>query len=320
MSFDVAPYVRSLRTAIARYRPSAVIAEYLWMAPCLDVVPEGTLRVIDTHDVMHVRDAMYRDQSHGAWVVCTEDEEAALLTHADVILAIQEHERATFARMLPSKRIVYIPHVVTAPAAATRTGRRPVVGFVGSAIQGNVVGLRAFLDHAWPVVRARCPAAELHVYGDVVRGLERDVAGVRSVGFVSDASEVYRQAAVMINPVTLGTGLKIKTVEALGHGSALVTTSCGAAGLEDGAPHAFLLENDMPSFGDAVATLLADPVRRAELGRAGRAFALEQFGQDAVARRLRMLLDPEGSARAPDSVDTRAASRRSWSSGGEGTS
>jgi hypothetical protein len=146
-SFDVAPYARSLDSAIQRYRPSAVIAEYLWMAPCLEVVPEGILRIVDTHDVMHIRDAMYRDEPEGAWVVCTEEEEAALLSCADVILAIQEHERATFERMLPAKRVVCIPHVVTSYALPPGTAREPVVGFVGSCNRGNVAGLQAFVDH-----------------------------------------------------------------------------------------------------------------------------------------------------------------------------
>lgn len=292
MAFDFRPYADALDRAITRHRPVAVIAEYLWLAPCLDVVPEGILRVVDTHDVMHVRSAMYADQPEGAWVVCTEREETALLGHADVIVAIQERELGTFTRMLPAKRIVCIPHIVANSLPLARTPHELVVAFVGSRIQGNVAGLRAFVDEAWPVVRNGCPNAKLYVYGDVVSRLERDAPGMRRIGLVRDVSRVYRTAAVIINPVTLGTGLKIKTVEALAHASALVTTRCGAAGLERGASHAFLMEDHMPSFGKAVADLLRDEGRRQAMGRAAHAFAMERFSAAAVGGQLRALLAP----------------------------
>jgi glycosyltransferase involved in cell wall biosynthesis len=298
-SVDLEPYAQALRRVIARHRPVAVIAEYLWMAPCLRVVPEGILRIVDTLDVMHERTAMYQGEPEGAWVECTWEEEAALLRHADVVLAIQHHEREVFARMLPTKTVICLPHIVS-PAlwAEAEDATEDVVAFVGSRIQGNVVGLHDFLDDAWPVVRAQRPHARIHVYGDVVTRLEREVPGLRRVGYVSDISDAYRATAVVINPVTLGTGLKIKSVEALAHGRALVTTSCGAAGIEAGAPHAFLIEDDMVRFGSAVAALLENPVRRHAMAVSARAFAAERFSRDGVMRALCGLLDQHGPAAA----------------------
>jgi hypothetical protein len=48
-------------------------------------------------------------------------------------------------------------------------------------------------------------------------------------------SRRWHEAKVTIDPVQFGTGLKIKTVEALAQGTALVTTTCGASGCERGA-------------------------------------------------------------------------------------
>jgi len=295
-AFDWTPYARALRKATLRYEPVAVLAEYLWLAPCLDVVPEGILRIVDTHDVMHVRAAMFRGQPEGAWVECDEREEAALLSHAEVIVAIQRQELETFARMLPSKRVVCIPHIAPGGDGGERTSNDPIVGFVGSRIQGNVVGLRTFIDEGWPLVRARCAGAELHVFGDVVSRLERDAPGLRLIGVVSDVREVYRSATVIINPVMLGTGLKIKTVEALAAGCALVTTRCGAAGVEEGAGRAFVMEDEMPSFAIAVAELLQNGSRRNSMGRTAQEFAASRFGEAAVVEALSALLTPVAGA------------------------
>jgi glycosyltransferase involved in cell wall biosynthesis len=319
---ELDPYRDALREAVARFAPIAVIAEYLWMAPCLDAVPDGVLRVLDTLDVMHERSAIYRNQPQGAWVECTREEEAALLGHADVILAIQPHEQRTFAEMLPGKVVLCVPHGVPIQPHLARAmeDHAPAIAFIGSRIQGNVVGMEAFLDEAWPVIRAQVPDAILHVYGDVVTRLSREAPGLRRHGYVPDLTEAYRTATVVINPVMLGTGLKIKTVEALAHGRAVVTTSVGAAGLEDAAPHALIVENDMRRFGAAVAELLADPARRNALERAAHAYAGACLGRSFALRELRELLDRQHERTAGVTRDTpsRSGARRSTVASGRG--
>lgn len=52
-------------------------------------------------------------------------------------------------------------------------------------------------------------------------------------GLVADASAAYRLAPLAINPIRAGSGLKIKTIEALAHGRAVITSPSGAEGLED---------------------------------------------------------------------------------------
>ena len=114
--------------------------------------------------------------------------------------------------------------------------------------------------------------------------------GVTRIGYVRNLRRAYRDAAVVINPVRFGTGLKIKTVEALAHGKALVTTSCGVEGLEGAHGRAFLVEDDMPRFGAEVGRLLASPDARRTLAQAAAGFARAEFGRDRVYGALRQLL------------------------------
>ena len=53
--YDCAPFERAVRSVVERFSPLAVIAEYIWMAPCLEFVRNGAMRLVDTHDLMHVR-------------------------------------------------------------------------------------------------------------------------------------------------------------------------------------------------------------------------------------------------------------------------
>jgi glycosyltransferase involved in cell wall biosynthesis len=301
--FDPAPFCTAVARATERHQPAAVIAEYLWMAPCLDAAGSDTLRVLDTHDVMHVRQELYAGRSDGVWVACTREEEAGLLDRADVVLAIQHHEQRLFAEMLPGKRVVCVPHSLRVPDRPRPVPLQKRVGFVGSAIAGNVAGITTFVERAWPRVRRAHPDAELRLYGDVAGCIAVNAPGVARVGYVRSLAAVYRAAPVVINPVTLGTGLKIKTVEALANGRALVTTSCGAAGIEEGEGTAFLLEDDPDRFGDAVAELLSDPDRQRALGQSAWALARRRFGRDAGRRERAALLaygpQSRASAREP---------------------
>src|SRR5581483_3395143 len=84
---------------------------------------------------------------------------------------------------------------------------------------------------AWPRIRRDVPDAELLVAGKVGRFLPADVPGVMRLGTVDDLDPLYEQARVVINPAVAGTGLKIKTLEALCHFRPIITWPNGTDGL-----------------------------------------------------------------------------------------
>jgi glycosyltransferase involved in cell wall biosynthesis len=285
LTHDSSPYWGAIEDALQRFRPQLVMAEYLWMAPCLDRVGPGPLKLLDTLDLMHVRRHMYAAEGSGSWVDCSDIEEAELLRKADVVIAIQPHEKAEFAELVPDRPVISISHAV--PVRLPRWRSMPkanTVMFVGSMNQGNVAGLNAFLSDGWSLVMEAVPSVELKVYGSIGRRIIGDVAQVRRLGYVRFLARAYYRAAVVINPVTLGTGLKIKTVEALAHGKAVVTTACGAEGLEDGAGEAFLVADTMAEMAENVVRVLRSPDLRRKLERNAAAFARQQFAPEAVFR------------------------------------
>jgi len=125
------------------------------------------------------------------------------------------------------------------------------------------------------------------------------IDGVEVAGVVPDLDELYRSAAVVINPVPAQTGLSIKSVEALARGKCLVTTPAGAQGI----PHdgtAMVVLPAAEQFGAAIVELFADPGRIGALGRAARALATEQFSSATAFGPLAVRLE-ELAAAAPQS-------------------
>jgi succinoglycan biosynthesis protein ExoO len=80
------------------------------------------------------------------------------------------------------------------------------------------------------------------------------------LGRVADLGALYANSRAVIAPLHEGTGLKIKVVEALGFGRALVATPFAARGVEDGANTAFAVANSAEEFASCLKRIMLDDV------------------------------------------------------------
>jgi glycosyltransferase involved in cell wall biosynthesis len=124
-----------------------------------------------------------------------------------------------------------------------------------------------------PLIRAKHPGVRLQLAGSICTALPATGPGVERLGIVRDLDQAYAGANIVINPLRAGTGLKTKTVEALGYAKALVTTSCGAEGIEDAAGYAFLMADEPAAMAAQICGLLEDRVAASALAARGLAFA-----------------------------------------------
>jgi glycosyltransferase involved in cell wall biosynthesis len=140
-----------------------------------------------------------------------------------------------------------------------------------------------------PAVRARQPEARLRIVGSAPPREVLDLAG-EQIEVVADAPSIedhLAQAAAVMAPVRSGGGMRIKVLEALARGKAVVTTTRGAEGYTGFEPEPpFAVADDPEAIASATATLLADTARRRELGSRAREFALRHYSPSAWAARL----------------------------------
>jgi methyltransferase family protein/glycosyl transferase family 1 len=236
-------------------RPCILLAEYIWMSRILPLVSGDVLKVIDTHDVYSTK--RERGLQPGVDHPHVEaHEEARRLRSADLILAIQEEERKELQQLVPGKRVVTAGvDFDVVEDAGIPSGRR--VLYVASDNPMNRRGLRDFLRFAWPYIRHDVPDAELLVAGRVSGTLDVDAAGVIRLGPVDDLRPLYSQARLVINPAVAGTGLKVKTLEALGHLRPIVTWPSGTDGFAPELAAFCVTVYDWHEFSRRVARLLA---------------------------------------------------------------
>lgn len=112
-----------------------------------------------------------------------------------------------------------------------------------------------------------CPpisGAKLRIGGGICSSI-KPCPGIELSGAVQDLESFYSGCTLAINPVQVGSGLKIKTIEAMGWGMPLVTTSAGASGLEGEAGKSFVLAEDPATFARAICDLLNSPTKARQL-------------------------------------------------------
>ncbi len=266
---------------------TTVVANYCHWGPLLHESRFGSCRTaILMHDLLSAR--VRRFQESGTPLdmpPVTEAEELRWLAGADTVLTAQEREAEAIRERVRAK-VMVTPMTLRAralPGEAVQAGR---CLFVGSNIAPNQKGLAFLLQSVWPRVRAAVPGATLAVAGTVTRALaeggrgELASLGVEPLGMVPSLETEYARAAVCLVPLLLGTGIKIKLVEALSFGKAVVSTSVGVQGLESWAEQAIAVADDAEPFAAAVVQLLQDEALRRDRERAALYWAERQFGPE----------------------------------------
>lgn len=243
---------------------SFVIVEYLWMAPAVQRLPSTVKKIIDTHDIQSERFLIHKNNGQIYPFEITQKQEIQLLSAFDCILAIQKREAEHFQRWLPLKKVLHVglslpvveySNVVSDSAVVT-------VLFVGTNTSANIEGLRTFLDNIWPDVLGNSPVrVNFNIAGNVCHAFKNEYPNVNWLGFVAELEELYHSADIVVNPVWYGTGLKIKTVEAISYKKALITTAIGVEGMSE--PHgACLVVESVTVFRRVLINLISDATLR----------------------------------------------------------
>jgi len=229
-----------------------------------------------THEVKSERARSFAER--GVAVVprtFSAETERAILAQAANVIAIQWDDATTFRQLVPAARVVVVPVTMSPASKPARLAAGPRCIFVGSGSFHNVDGLRWFVDACWPLVRRAVPDAVLDVYGSVCYRLGDVPLGVTAHGVADDLTAAYSTARLAVVPLRIGSGLKVKLVEALAYGLPTITTSVGAQGLTNFAPLPFLQADDAAAFAEHCVRVmlspdLADQLSTAALGCAQR--------------------------------------------------
>jgi glycosyltransferase involved in cell wall biosynthesis len=165
---------------------------------------------------------------------------------------------------------------------------RTVVFFGLLSYAPNIDGVIYFVREIWPRIAEAHPEARCKIIGGQAPASLLALAGprVELTGFVEDLRPHLAAAAAVVVPLRIGGGTRLKIVEAMAMGKAVVSTTLGAEGIEAVSDRDLLIQDDPESFANAVNRLLADPDLGSRIGQSARQLAVERYSWSGASNAL----------------------------------
>jgi glycosyltransferase involved in cell wall biosynthesis len=111
---------------------------------------------------------------------------------------------------------------------------------------------------------------------------------VQMQGFVQNIDDFYADMDLILSPVTMGTGINVKTVQAMAYGLPLLTTTCGSKGIETGDP--MHTHENLDELASSIFRLLNQPEELARLAALSRS-RFDSFYKNALSGFSQILLN-----------------------------
>jgi polysaccharide biosynthesis protein PslH len=221
---------------------------------------------------------------------------------ADAVTAVSEADRRHLEHLAPGLAVTVVPNCIDVWETGRHASQAPPDGYGYDLLfsgkmdyRPNVDAALWFAEQIWPRIRQARPQTTWAVAGQRPHPRLSHLArspGITVTGQVESVAPYLAGAGVFVMPFRLGSGTRLKLIEAMAAGKAVVSTAAGAEGLAVRHSQELYLADTPSDFATAVLRLLADGAERTRLGQAAQSFAqqydwrqvIPQF--DDVYRRL----------------------------------
>lgn len=303
---SVPRFAREVRDVVTSWQPDVVQFEYHVMGQYVSSLGAAkAVRILNEYEagVLAARDHLLRAHHAGSLRRRLEQRawtrfERRVIGQMNAVVVFAERDRDALLPLAGATPIVRIGIGVTVPSAPLdppSTVSPPELLFVGNFNHPpNVDAASRLTDRIFPRVRERVPGAVLRIVGPDPPPALRATAGdgVEVTGHVPDVTPYLAAATLVVVPLQLGGGMRVKVAEALAHGKAVVATPRAIEGLDvDAGVHVTVAGSDDEFAKRVVELLLGPPEQRHALGTNAYEWARARFGGDRWAAEYTALYD-----------------------------
>jgi polysaccharide biosynthesis protein PslH len=217
--------------------------------------------------------------------------ERSLIGNIDVLVPISEHDMEGFLKLGLSCPSLVCPaglDIQSYPDPSPITGIS--LFYIGALDWGpNTEGLDWFFSHIWNQISVMHPGISLHIAGrnsHYYFSSKKELRGVIIEGEVEDARAFINSHSVMIVPLLSGSGIRVKILEGMLLGRAVITTSTGAEGLTVTHGRNILIGDTTSEFIKQIDTLIKNPDIARSTGSEASRYVKENFDNLVIAKRL----------------------------------
>jgi polysaccharide biosynthesis protein PslH len=285
--YDSAAFDAALREHLAASPPDVMHVEGYFLAEHLPAdLPIPVVIVTENVEYLIDRDNEIQGRARGApWQVSKEREYAAL-SRSTLVGAVCKEDADIIRHDAPQLSVSVFPngadHLGLGHEQRTERGApSDQVTFIGNYSWGPTLdGAWSLVREIWPRVLKTHPMARLALVGAGVppdlRLAAEAVRGIQVVGEVETVLPVLAATDIFVCPLWIRSGIKVKMLEALSAGCAVVCTTAALRGLPAEVERAVVTADDYQRFAEAIGTLMDDPARRRHLSQMAR-HAIESF-------------------------------------------
>lgn len=215
----------------------------------------------------------------------------------DMNVMMSPNDQADLLQIAPGVPTAIIPNGVdTAYFTPATEGHELAAIYTGGMnMYANKDAVLYFLRDIWPAVLHEHPGAKFYAIGQdpprELHELAKREPSVVVTGFVDDVRPYVRKAAVYVVPLRVGGGTRLKVLDALAQGKAIVSTAVGCEGIAVTHGKNIFIEDEPAQFAARVNALFADAEARRTLGTAARELAVSSYGWTAIGADLQRVYE-----------------------------
>lgn len=259
-----------------------------------------TPSVITHHNIesnLMARRSEVERSAPGRWYVARQarllrESEATESARFDCNVMMSATDEADLKEMAPGVRTAIVPNGVdTEYFQPGQVEVEPAIIYTGGMnMFANEDAVLYMLKEMWTRIKQAIPNVRFYVIGqdptrEILDFAKNDDA-VTVTGFVNDIRPYVARSAVYVVPIRVGGGTRLKVLDALAQGKAIVSTSVGCEGINVTDGKNIRIEDNPVEFAKRTIELLKDPDKRRDLGQKARQLAVEEYSWEKIGKVL----------------------------------
>jgi len=227
------------------------------LARCLDALPDSVFKIIDTIDIWHQRYEDFKKIGYGNLLYHFRDKnrEVELLKSADLVIAISlwDYDYMIKCGINP----VYTPVSFKEEALPLKNPSANDILYASGNGPTNIDAVQFFVNEILPILRRSISNVNLKILsaGNELKGIYSNREDVTLLPFLNDIREAYNLADIVVVPLRIGSGLKIKVLESLAFGKPTIVSPAAIQGMP--------MQNYVQEHISEIPEIFADEVLRA---------------------------------------------------------
>lgn len=294
-----------LTEVLSKEKFDIVQLEMIYMSPYIDTIRahSDAKIVLRTHNVEHqiwermAKKVVFLPKKlyikHLARTL--KNYELSVIDKVDGIAAIT-YKDAAFFRGITATPVIDVPFGVDVQKFIPKyeVNEKPSFYHIGSMNwRPNEEAIKWFMTEIWDKINERIPEARLYLAGrnmpKWIRKLKKK--GITVIGEVPDAQEFVKQHDVAVVPLLSGSGIRIKIIESMALGKAVITTIVGAEGIQYTEYEDIIIAESVPKMVEAVCRMYNHPEEAEQIGRKARKLVEELYDNKKIINRLLIFYD-----------------------------